>query len=233
MNTRQRFYKSAREETIIPLNREPRRGIRFDSRQPRVVEWEDADGKSHRSNGNTRVVGAFGCKLMLSHALPLGQRISIEDPVRSTSVQGIIVWKGRERPEGCEMGVEMITPNMDVWVREPQLAPGEERRRGQRAILQLPVVLRYTPHNLEPISVNGHTVSLNDHGALVMCNRAFPQGSELELENRRTRVKIACKVRRPPKETAEGFQLALDFAEPVIGFWPVAFPPPQDNGRSA
>lgn len=228
MQTRHRPYKSTREEAIIaPLNREPRRGIRFDSRQARTIEWEDADGRSHRMDGITRVVGAFGCKLVLQQGLPLGQNIAIGDPTRNTSVHGIVVWKGKERPEGCEMGVELVTPNMDVWVREPQLAPGEERRRGQRAILQLPVMLRFSMHNHEAISVAAKTLTLNDHGALVMCNRAFPQGTELELENRRTRVTVTCRVRRPPKETPEGFQVALEFAEPVIGFWPVAFPPPQ------
>lgn len=229
MSTRQRPFKSNREEAVIaPLTREPRRGIRFDSRQPRVVEWEDANGMPHRLDGSTRVVGAFGCKLMLPQSLPLGQRISITDPVRNTNVQGIIVWKSKERPEGCEMGVELLTPNMDVWVREPQMVPGEERRRGQRAILSLPVLLRYCmQHDSSPISVTGQTISLNDHGALVMCKRAFPQGTKLELENRRTRVKVACKVRRPPKETPEGFQVVLEFEQPAIGFWPVAFPPPQ------
>ena len=206
--------------------REPRRGIRFESQQQRVVEWEDTEGRAHRAEGKTRVVGAFGCKLVMPHGIPLGQRISIVDPARSTNVLGTVVWKGKERPEGCEMGVELVAPNMDVWVREPQLSPSDERRRGQRAILRMPVVLRYMPHNLEPISVNALTMSVNDHGATVMCNRSFPQNSELELENRRTWQKISCKVKRPPKETPEGFQLALEFDHPALGFWPVAFPPP-------
>jgi len=213
--------------TPAPLNREPRRGVRFDSRLQRQVEWEDAGGQLHRAEGTTRVVGAYGCKLVLPHGLPLGQRISILDAARQTHVSGTVVWKGKERPEGCDMGVELVTPNMDVWVKEPQLTPGEERRRAQRAVLRLPVLLKFTPHNHEPVSVSAHTLSVNDHGALVVCNRAFSEGSRLELENRRTWKKITCKVKRQPKETPEGFQLALEFEEPTLGFWPVAFPPPQ------
>jgi len=227
MSARHRTPHHHTEVTPIALNREPRRGVRFDSRQNRVIEWEDAQGQSHKIEGTTRVVGAFGCKLVLPHGLPLGQRISILDGARCSNSLGTIVWKGKERPEGCEMGVELVAPNMDVWVKEPQLTPGEERRRAQRAVLRLPVLLKYTPHNLEPISVAAHTMSVNDHGAMVICNRAFSQGSELELENRRTWKKITCKVKRQPKETPEGFQLALEFEQPAIGFWPVAFPPPQ------
>jgi len=227
MSARQRTHHNYEEHPVAPLNREPRRGVRFDSRLLRVVEWEDTFGQTHKLEGTTRVVGAFGCKLMLPHGLPLGQRVSIVDGARSTNVLGTIVWKGKERPEGCEMGVELVAPNMDVWVKEPQLSPGDERRRGQRAVLRLPVLLKYKSHNLEPISVAAHTISVNDHGAMVLCNRAFSAGSELELENRRTWKKVVCRVKRQPKETPEGFQLALEFEQPTLGFWPVAFPPPQ------
>lgn len=215
-------------QPMIPaMQREARRGVRFPSRQPRVVEWEDTEGRSHRAEGSTRIVGAFGCKLVLPHGLPLGQRITLSDPVRNTAVVGTVVWKGKERPEGCEMGVELITPNMDVWVREPQLPPSEERRRGQRAVLRVPVLLHYAPPNLATQVIPVHTLSVNDHGALVLSPRDFLVGCELELENRQAHKYIHCRVKRAPKETPEGFQIALEFDQPSIGFWPVSFPPPQ------
>lgn len=217
----------AEEPILPPIHREARRGIRFESRQPRVIEWEDTEGNAHHLEGSTRIVGAYGCKLQMPHALPLGQRITVIDTTRSTSVIGTVVSRGKERPEGCEMGVELLQPNMDIWVRDPQLPPSEERRRGQRAILSLPVVLHFKPHNLSPLAFPAHTLSVNDHGATVLCNRSFPPGTQIELENRRTWKKIICVVKRQPKETPDGFQLPLAFAAPVLGFWPVSFPPPQ------
>ncbi len=227
MTARHRSHHHFEPPLPPPLQREARRGIRFESRQPRTIEWEDAQGSSHRIEGSTRIVGAFGCKLLMPHALPLGQRINIIDAARNTNVLGTIVWKGRERSEGCEMGVEMTTPNMDVWVKEPQLAPSDERRRGQRAVLRLPVILHFRPPNLAEQVIPAYTMSVNDHGAMVVCHRDFVTGCELELESRQLGKTIHCRVRRQPKESPEGFQVSLEFQHPSVGFWPVNFPPPQ------
>jgi hypothetical protein len=227
MTARHRSQTQYEEPPAPRMNREPRRGVRFDSRVTRSIEWEDTNGCGHTTEAITRIVGAYGCKLMMPQALPLGQRVTIVDPGRQSTVTGTIVWKGKERTDGCEMGVELVTPNMDFWVKEPQLSPGEERRRGQRAVLRVPVTLHYSPRNLAHQAVQAHTMSVNDHGAVVLCNREFSSGSELELENRVAGKRITCRVKRQPKETPDGFQLALEFSQPVLNFWPVSFPPPQ------
>ena len=221
--------QKAAQAVIIPaaMQREPRRAIRFDARVPRTVEWEDASGQTHKAECQTRTVGAFGCKLVLPQSLPLGQRVHITDGSRFSTVTGTVVWKGREVREGWELAVELLAPNVDFWVREPQLPPAEERRRGQRAVLRLPVALHYQIRDRAPMSVTAHTVSVNDHGALVLCARAFPPGTRIELENKRTWKKLVCTVRRSPQETPEGFHLSLEFEQPALDFWPVAFPPPQ------
>jgi hypothetical protein len=193
----------------------------------RSVEWEDAGGAPHRTAGMTRIVGAYGCKMVAPISLPLGQRINLVDQGRKTTVTGTVVWRGKERPEGCEMGVELLSPNMDFWVREPQVVPSDERRRSQRALLRMLVVLHYSLKNKVDLGINGYTLSVNDHGATVLCERAFAPGQRIELENRSSRKRLWCVVRRPSKETPEGYHIALEFEQPALNFWPVAFPPPQ------
>ncbi|HTS12812.1 MAG TPA: hypothetical protein VMH00_11895 [Candidatus Limnocylindrales bacterium] len=69
------------------------------------------------------------------------------------------------------------------------------------------------------------TLSVNDHGAVVVVGRNLPENTPLILEHGHTKEKVACKVARPAREMAEGFQIPIEFDSPAPDFWKIAFPP--------
>lgn len=110
-----------------------------------------------------------------------------------------------------------------------QGVPGEERRRSQRVVIRVAVQLQITLQG-QTSDVKAETVVVNDHGAMVLASRGFPLGTRLELTDQRTQKSSPCRVVRPPRETSEGFQLAVEFEKPLPGFWHIYFPPSASSG---
>lgn len=99
----------------IPLTgREKRRGVRLNSRVPVSVEW-NAEGEQLRGETQTRVVGPYGCLVMLHQNLQVRQQIQLTNLVSKQSNPGVIVWRGNEHAEGWELGIELINPEMGFW----------------------------------------------------------------------------------------------------------------------
>jgi len=73
--------------------------------------------------------------------------------------------------------------------------------------------------------ISAHTVAVNIHGAMAVCPRSLDEGTNLELENNRTGEKIAARVTRTPRESAEGFLIPVEFTTPSPNFWQITFPP--------
>lgn len=213
-----------RREAVALRHRKPRRGIRVRSHVARALEWQGSNGVQ-RTEALTRVVGPYGCMMISPQQLEVGQKVRLTKHDNKHIVTGSVVWQGRHRPEGWEIGIELEKPTMDFWVMDPQLPPVDERRRSQRALLRYRVFLNYQVQH-QTMRIPARTVSVNDHGALLVCARAFPNGTQLELENPHTRLKRVCVVQRPPKEVDDGFQLALRFDAPDLQFWQITFPPP-------
>jgi hypothetical protein len=93
---------------------EKRRGVRVNSCVPVAVEW-DAGGEVRRGEAQTRVVGPYGCLVVLSQNLQVDQRIQITNLVSRQANPAVIVWRGHERAEGWELGIELINPEMGFW----------------------------------------------------------------------------------------------------------------------
>jgi len=91
-----------------------RRGVRVNSRVPIALEW-DAGGQSVRQEAQTRVVGPYGCLVLLPHNLEVEQRLQLTNLVNKEMNPAVIVWRGVERPEGWELGIELVNPQMDFW----------------------------------------------------------------------------------------------------------------------
>jgi hypothetical protein len=94
-----------------------RRGVRLNSRVQLAVEWENASGVTLRAQGFTRVVNSGGCLLLLPQDLALDQRVRILNLnlPGSEPAPALVVWKGRETPEGFEIGVEFVKSQLDFW----------------------------------------------------------------------------------------------------------------------
>ncbi len=100
----------------------------------------------------------------------------------------------------------------------------EERRRSQRVLLRVHAQIHVALEG-KATTFDVHTLNVNSHGALVVMDKFLACGTRLVLENRATRERVACRVTRPPRESAEGFQIALEFDSPAPEFWRITFPP--------
>src|SRR5580658_7188852 len=95
--------------------REKRRGVRLNSRVPVAIEWEQSGGQSCQEKAHTRVVGPYGCLLVV----PAG--VQVEQPVRVTNLpsarsnQAGVVWRGHKQSCGWNLGIEWIGPERDSW----------------------------------------------------------------------------------------------------------------------
>jgi hypothetical protein len=96
-------------------NRESRRGRRMNSRVPVRLEWDGEAGKRHSVQAHTRVVNPYGCMLVLADSLNLDHRLALTNLANATSNAAVVVWKGNQRPEGWEYGIELVAPEMDFW----------------------------------------------------------------------------------------------------------------------
>jgi rRNA-processing protein FCF1 len=95
--------------------REKRRGRRMNSRVQIRLEWEPSDGKRRALEACTRIVNPYGCMVVLTESLELEQRLAVTNLATQASNAAVIVWKGKQEPEGWEYGVELIAPDMDFW----------------------------------------------------------------------------------------------------------------------
>ena len=117
-----------------------------------------------------------------------------------------------------------MTPPKGQLHRGQGVLPGEERRRSQRVMVRAPVTLHCNLSN-KVISIRAETVAVNDHGAMLLCSRTLDAETKLEIQNDKTRQRVACRVTRTPRETPEGFLIPLEFEKSSPGFRHISFPP--------
>ena len=91
-----------------------RRGVRVNSRVPVSVAWQ-AEGDPQELEAHTRVVGPYGCLAVIPREFSVEQQLEVFNRANHRSNPAVIVWKGKERVEGWEYGIELIEPEMDFW----------------------------------------------------------------------------------------------------------------------
>ena len=101
------------------VNRQPnvhakRRGVRVNSRVPLRVAWLN-EGDHTQLDAHTRIVGPYGCLAVIPREFSVEQQLEIFNRANERSNSAVIVWKGHERVEGWEYGIELIEPEMDFW----------------------------------------------------------------------------------------------------------------------
>jgi len=116
------------------------------------------------------------------------------------------------------------THSKDQPDRGASLLPGEERRRSQRVIIMVPVTLELAKEG-NVVKVAAHTVAVNIHGAMVICQRTLDSDAKVEIVNERTRERTTARVTRAPRHSPEGFLIPLEFVKPFPMFWQITFPP--------
>jgi hypothetical protein len=107
------------QTAVSPKIKEKRRGVRLNSRVPVSIEWEKDGAGTVHEEAFTCVIGPFGCLLVLKQNLGVKQFIQIVNLATRKANSGVVVWKGNERADGWELGVELVQPSMDFWGLDP------------------------------------------------------------------------------------------------------------------
>jgi hypothetical protein len=100
----------------------------------------------------------------------------------------------------------------------------QERRRGQRVLLRIRANIHVALQG-KATTLDAATLSVTPQGAVVVMKQNLPAETRLVLEHGGTKQRVDCKVARPPRATAEGFHIPLEFDAPAPGFWKINFPP--------
>ena len=121
------------------------------------------------------------------------------------------------KPPTSNIKIGQATPARPAATRQPT---AEERRRSQRVLVRMPVVVHV---NGKSLPGNTHTVSAG--GAMVILKEGLSEGTKVTVENPATNAKIEAKVVRPPQMNQEGSLVPVEFATPNPTFWNIFFPP--------
>jgi hypothetical protein len=100
-----------------PLQRnrwQMRAGQRVNSRTRVVLEWKQGE-EILRKEGYTLNVGVNGCLMVVPENLQVEQRLRLTNLANHQSIEAVVVWKGEERPEGWELGLQLLNPERDFW----------------------------------------------------------------------------------------------------------------------
>jgi hypothetical protein len=100
------------------------------------------------------------------------------------------------------------------------------RRRSERVMLKVPVVLSI--HSADRIVTEEKTSTqvVNAHGGLLGLQMEISAGQLFLLTNSKTGVTRECTVVRTQQSSSgPGLLVAFQFATPAPDFWPIVFPP--------
>jgi hypothetical protein len=114
---------------------------------------------------------------------------------------------------------KLTSPMVRPATQRPPTA--EERRRAQRVLLRMPVIV----HVAGKPSMSGFTHTVSQNGAMMIVPEPLAEGAKISLENPKTQKTVDARVVRPPQITSDGCLIPVEFLSPSPQFWNVFFPP--------
>jgi len=106
-----------------------------------------------------------------------------------------------------------------------ETASGPERRRSQRLVLDVGLVVGGISLENGAFQEETFTISVSAHGALMLLSTKVALGQTLFLRNPRTQNELEGRVARFDSHGGGFAQVGIDFAQPSPTFWPVVSPP--------
>jgi hypothetical protein len=100
-----------------------------------------------------------------------------------------------------------------------------ERRRSQRIMVQVAVLLGIETPNQEPPPTLGFTTWVNAHGGLLESPVRIRPGQRITLVIPQSRKEARCRVRQVQRASEESFATTFEFDRQSPEFWPIASPP--------
>jgi len=110
------------------------------------------------------------------------------------------------------------------------MAAGENRRRSERVMLRMDVLVLAENEERKPIEERAETQAVNAHGGLMRMKGHLHVGQTFLLRNPQNSQAIGCRVVRTEDEGMEYYRVAFEFDRPASNFWPVVFPPADWSG---
>jgi hypothetical protein len=108
--------------------------------------------------------------------------------------------------------------------------PPISRRRSQRVILTLPVIVRTEGGPKESsFEEETQTLIVNLHGALILLAGKVSRAQMIHLKNRATREEQPCRVASLGPTSGSKTQIGVEFLKPSPDFWHISFPPEDWN----
>jgi hypothetical protein len=99
------------------------------------------------------------------------------------------------------------------------------RRRSERVMLQIPVVVQVKTRDGKDVREETQTVVVNAHGGLLKLKMEVKTGQPILLINDRAKIQQGCHVVRVETSEAGNSAVAFEFDQPTPQFWPIVFPP--------
>ena len=102
------------------------------------------------------------------------------------------------------------------------------RRRSQRVMLQIAVLIRATTDG-KCLQAKAFTLVVNAHGGLLESPLKLAAGQRIHLINPQSGLTVDGEVVRTEKPSDSSYTIAFEFDKHSPQFWPISFPP-QDWG---
>jgi diguanylate cyclase (GGDEF)-like protein len=99
------------------------------------------------------------------------------------------------------------------------MARGAERRRSERLLLDVPLVVCGESKESKPFQENTFTISVSAHGTLLVLATNVALGQTLFLSNPQTQGQVEGRVVRFGSPYGGLAQVGIDFAQPAPEFW--------------
>jgi|GEM_PF-693438 hypothetical protein len=111
---------------------------------------------------------------------------------------------------------EQMTNESRKWI---------EARRSARILIQIQLLVRWTPEGELPLTEETSTVAVNAHGALITLALRVRPGNKLILRNWGTAMEREFKVVHTRPRPGAKAEVGISMAVPDAKFWGVEFPP--------
>lgn len=111
-----------------------------------------------------------------------------------------------------------------------QPKPRPRKRRSQRLVLSVPVVVHRLPKEGPPFNEGTRTLVVNAHGALIALTANVAHDQRLVLQNVLSGEEQECRVVFMEMKVTGPPEVAIEFKRSAPSFWHMAFPPPDWTG---
>lgn len=99
------------------------------------------------------------------------------------------------------------------------------RRRSERVLLQIRVIVETTVDEGQWVRLDAFTLVVNAHGGLLELPLKMAKGQKMVLMNPAVGAQEPCRVVDTRRTEDAHFAVGFEFDNPSPQFWPISFPP--------